>query len=79
MDKCNVTVLFYNMPFKFKVGQEVRCTYPKREFSGVVIARTRYTKAAEKFCYTAGDAVYLIEMGTGKQNFSAVEQFLEAC
>jgi hypothetical protein len=60
--------------FKFKVGDEVRGTYPGKEFSGVVIARGRYTVAAEKFRYTAGDHFYLIETSRGME--TSVEYFL---
>lgn len=64
--------------FKFEVGQRVRCTYKGEEFSGVVIARGRYTKASEKFHYTAGDRFYLVELPGGGMD-SAVEHFLEEC
>lgn len=62
--------------FKFNVGSKVRCNYPNEGFSGVVIGRGRYEKAAEEFRYTAGDRFYLIEITARGKVRSCAECYL---
>lgn len=61
--------------FKFNVGSKVRGVHPENKFSGVVIGRGSYEKAAEKFQYTAGDRFYLVETPCGEVR-SCIEDYL---
>lgn len=62
-------------PFKFKVGDKVCSTGDGFPFCGFVIGRLRYQKGVEKFHYTPGERLYVVDDDLNDLN--SVQTFVE--